>query len=307
MNKPILVIMAAGMGSRFGGLKQIEPVSDKGDIILDFSLYDARLAGFEKAIFIIKKENEQDFRNLIDNKAGKYMEVEYVYQELNDLPSGYLMPTNREKPWGTAHAVLSARNAANNSPIAVINADDYYGPEAFKNIYDFLLSAVDNEKYQYCMVGYQIENTLTENGHVSRGVCQTSEDGKLTKITERTKIQWQGEKIVYTENDGNTWEELPPGTIVSMNFWGFTPSMMKEMEARFPAFLDNALSENPTKGEFFLPGVVDELIQEDKAEVKVLKSTDRWYGVTYKEDKESVVSAIKSMKENGIYPEILWK
>ncbi|MCI8349222.1 MAG: nucleotidyltransferase [Firmicutes bacterium] len=307
MNKPILVIMAAGMGSRFGGLKQIEPVSDKGDIILDFSLYDARLAGFEKAIFIIKKENEQDFRNLIDNKAGKYMEVEYVYQELNDLPSGYLMPTNREKPWGTAHAVLSARNAANNSPIAVINADDYYGPEAFKNIYDFLLSAVDNEKYQYCMVGYQIENTLTENGHVSRGVCQTSEDGKLTKITERTKIQWKGKKIVYTENDGNTWEELPPGTIVSMNFWGFTPSMMKEMEARFPAFLDNALSENPTKGEFFLPGVVDELIQEDKAEVKVLKSTDRWYGVTYKEDKESVVSAIKSMKENGLYPEILWK
>ena len=307
MNKPILVIMAAGMGSRFGGLKQIEPVSDKGDIILDFSLYDARLAGFEKAIFIIKKENEQDFRNLIDNNAGKYMEVEYVYQELNDLPSGYLMPTNREKPWGTAHAVLSARNAANNSPIAVINADDYYGPEAFKNIYDFLLSAVDNEKYQYCMVGYQIENTLTENGHVSRGVCQTSEDGKLTKITERTKIQWKGKKIVYTENDGNTWEELPPGTIVSMNFWGFTPSMMKEMEARFPAFLDNALSENPTKGEFFLPGVVDELIQEDKAAVKVLKSTDRWYGVTYKEDKESVVSAIKSMKENGIYPEILWK
>ncbi len=307
MNKPILVIMAAGMGSRFGGLKQIEPVSDKGDIILDFSLYDARLAGFEKAIFIIKKENEQDFRNLIDNKAGKYMEVEYVYQELNDLPSGYLMPTNREKPWGTAHAVLSARNAANNSPIAVINADDYYGPEAFKNIYDFLLSAVDNEKYQYCMVGYQIENTLTENGHVSRGVCQTSEDGKLTKITERTKIQWKGKKIVYTENDGNTWEELPPGTIVSMNFWGFTPSMMKEMEARFPAFLDNALSENPIKGEFFLPGVVDELIQEDKAAVKVLKSTDRWYGVTYKEDKESVVSAIKSMKENGLYPEILWK
>lgn len=307
MNKPILVIMAAGMGSRFGGLKQIEPVSDKGDIILDFSLYDARLAGFEKAIFIIKKENEQDFRNLIDNKAGKYMEVEYVYQELNDLPSGYLVPANREKPWGTAHAVLSARNAANNSPIAVINADDYYGPEAFKNIYDFLLSAVDNEKYQYCMVGYQIENTLTENGHVSRGVCQTSEDGKLTKITERTKIQWKGKKIVYTENDGNTWEELPPGTIVSMNFWGFTPSMMKEMEARFPAFLDNALSENPTKGEFFLPGVVDELIQEDKAAVKVLKSTDRWYGVTYKEDKESVVSAIKSMKENGIYPEILWK
>ena len=157
------------------------------------------------------------------------------------------------------------------------------------------------------MVGYQIENTLTENGHVSRGVCQTSEDGKLTKITERTKIQWKGKKIVYTENDGNTWEELPPGTIVSMNFWGFTPSMMKEMEARFPAFLDNALSENPTKGEFFLPGVVDELIQEDKAAVKVLKSTDRWYGVTYKEDKESVVSAIKSMKENGIYPEILWK
>lgn len=306
MNKPILVIMAAGMGSRFGGLKQIEPVSKEGEIILDFSLYDAVAAGFEKVIFIIKRENEEAFRALIDNKAGKHIEVEYAYQELDDLPEGYSVPEGRVKPWGTAHAVLAARKLAD-GPIAVINADDYYGPGAFMSIYDFLLNAHDDERYQYCMVGYRIENTLTENGYVSRGVCETSDSGLLTKITERTRIQWQDDKIVFTEDDGETWQELSRGTIVSMNFWGFTPSMMAEMEARFPAFLDKAAKENPLKGEYFLPGVVDTLIRQDKAEVKVLESGDRWYGVTYKEDKESVVAAIQSMKDKGIYPEILWK
>lgn len=304
--EPILVIMAAGMGSRFGGLKQIEPISDKGEIILDFSLYDAFMAGFKKAIFVIKRENEEDFRKLIDNGAAKYMKVDYAFQQLNDLPDGYSVPEGREKPWGTAHAVMAARHLAD-GPIAVINADDYYGPGAFQTIYDFLEGACDGEKYSYCMVGYDIENTLTENGFVSRGVCKTSEQGFLTEITERTKIQWKDGEIVYTEDDGKTWKNLAKGTTVSMNFWGFTPSMMKEMEAGFPAALDKILAENPLKGEYFLPGVVDRLLREGKAEVKVLKSRDRWYGVTYKEDKESVVSALQSMKDKGEYPDKLWK
>ena len=304
--EPILVIMAAGMGSRFGGLKQIEPISDKGEIILDFSLYDAFMAGFKKAIFVIKRENEEDFRKLIDNGAAKYMKVDYAFQQLNDLPDGYSVPEGREKPWGTAHAVMAARHLTD-GPIAVINADDYYGPGAFQTIYDFLEGACDGEKYSYCMVGYDIENTLTENGFVSRGVCKTSEQGFLTEITERTKIQWKDGEIVYTEDDGKTWKNLPKGTTVSMNFWGFTSSMMKEMEAGFPAALDKILAENPLKGEYFLPGVVDRLLREGKAEVKVLKSRDRWYGVTYKEDKESVVSALQSMKDKGEYPDKLWK
>lgn len=304
--EPILVIMAAGMGSRFGGLKQIEPISDKGETILDFSLYDAFMAGFKKAIFVIKREKEEDFRKLIDNGAAKYMEVDYAFQQLNDLPDGYSVPEGREKPWGTAHAVMAARHLAD-GPIAVINADDYYGPGAFQTIYDFLEGACDGEKYSYCMVGYDIENTLTENGFVSRGVCKTSEQGFLTEITERTKIQWKDGEIVYTEDDGKTWKNLAKGTTVSMNFWGFTPSMMKEMEAGFPAALDKILAENPLKGEYFLPGVVDRLLREGKAEVKVLKSRDRWYGVTYKEDKESVVSALQSMKDKGEYPDKLWK
>ena len=306
MKKPTLVIMAAGMGSRFGGVKQIEPISDKGEIILDFSLYDAVMAGFKKAIFIIKKENEEAFRALVDDRAGKYIGVEYAFQCLDDLPEGYFVPEGREKPWGTAHAVLAARRLAD-GPIAVINADDYYGPGAFQSIYQFLETACDSDKYDFCMAGYNIENTLTENGYVSRGVCQTSEEGLLREITERTKIQWQGDKIVYTEDEGATWQELPRGTVVSMNFWGFTQSMMKEMEERFPAFLDNALKENPMKGEYFLPGVVDQLIKEGKARVKVLSSQARWYGVTYREDKDSVVSALQSMKDKGEYPDVLWK
>lgn len=305
MEKPVLVIMAAGMGSRFGGLKQIEPIGSNGEIILDFSLYDALMAGFKKVIFIIKRENEEAFRSLVDDRAGKFMEIEYAFQELDDLPSGYCVPDGREKPWGTAHAVMAARKLVN-GPIAVINADDYYGPGAFQSIYAFLEQAKDNSKYNFCMVGYQLENTLTENGYVSRGVCQASEKDMLSEITERTKIQWQDDKIVYTSDEGESWQELPRGTIVSMNFWGFTPSMMKEMESRFPEFLDNAMAENPLKGEYFLPGVVDQLIQENKAEVKVLKSLDRWYGVTYKEDKQGVVDALQSMKDKGEYPEILW-
>lgn len=313
MKKPVLVVMAAGMGSRFGGLKQITPVTDKGEIILDFSLYDAMMAGFDKAIFIIKKENEAAFRDLLSERAGKYMDIQYVFQELTDLPEGYSVPSGRGKPWGTAHAVLSARKAVD-GPMAVINADDYYGPGAFQSIYGFLENAADDGKYHYCMVGYRIENTLTENGYVSRGVCETSQDGNLSSITERTKIRWsdgldgiESGKIVYTEDDGATWNELAKGTIVSMNFWGFTPSMMKEMENGFPAFLDKAMAENPLKGEYFLPGVVDRLISENKADVRVLSSMDRWYGVTYKEDLDAVKAALQSMKDKGEYPDVLWK
>ncbi len=306
MNKPVLVIMAAGMGSRYGGLKQIDPVSDQGEIILDFSLYDAMMAGFEEAIFIIKKENEVDFRALIDERAGKHMKVKYAFQELSDLPQGYGVPEGRVKPWGTCHAVLSARKLID-GPFAVINADDYYGPGAFQSIYDYLEKASDDELYRYCMVGYEVQNTLTENGHVARGVCSVGTDETLQDIVERTKIMRREEGIAFTEDDGTTWTPLSEGTVVSMNFWGFTRSFVSEMEARFPAFLDKALAENPLKSEYFLPGVVDQLIKEHKASVKVLKSRDKWYGVTYKEDKPGVVDALQAMKDKGIYPEKLWK
>lgn len=306
MDKPTLIIMAAGMGSRYGGLKQIDPVSDKGEIILDFSLYDAMMAGFEKVVFVIKKENEEDFRALIDERAGKHLQVEYVYQQTDDLPEGYELPEGRVKPWGTGHAVMSARHVIN-GPFAVINADDYYGPAGFNTIYEYLETAQDTDKYNYCMVAFELEKTVTENGHVARGVCEVDENGLLTDITERTRIEQFDDGIAFTEDDGKTWNYLEAGTPVSMNFWGFTKSFMEEMEGRFPAFLDWALANNPMKGEYFLPGVVDQLIKADKATVKVLKSKDKWYGVTYKEDKQSVVDALQSMKDKGLYPEKLWK
>ena len=306
MNEPVLIIMAAGMGSRFGGLKQIEPVGSGGEILLDFSLYDAMMAGFKKAIFVIKRENEEDFRNLIDARAGKYMEVRYAYQELDDIPKGFAVPEGRVKPWGTGHAVLAARKLTD-GPAAVINADDYYGSGAFQSIYDFLEKAEDDEKYHYCMVGYKLENTLTENGYVSRGICRLSENSMLTGITERTKIQRQNGKIVYIEQKDGSIHELAEGTTVSMNFWGFTPSIMAEAEQRFQAFLERAEREDPLRSEYFLPSVVDQLIQEEKADVKVLRSMDRWYGVTYKEDKEEVAAALQSMKDKGEYPDKLWR
>lgn len=305
MNKPVLVIMAAGMGSRFGGLKQIEPVSGKDEIILDFSLYDAIRAGFEKAILIIKKENEADFRALVDDKAGCHININYAFQDIGDIPKAFKVPEGRAKPWGTAHAVLAARNLID-GPFAVINADDYYGAEAFKLIYDYLLEASDNEKYDFTMAGYLIENTLTENGHVSRGVCKEDSAGYLTNIDERTKIMWRGDKIAFTEDDGENWTEVAKGTTVSMNFWGFTMSMMRELQERLPAFLEEAIRENPMKGEFLLPHVCDALIKEGKAQVKVLRTSDRWHGVTYREDKEGVVEALRKLKDDGAYPQELW-
>lgn len=305
MNEPVLVVMAAGMGSRYGGLKQMEPVGSAGELIIDFSLYDAMMAGFKKALFIIKKEMEEDFRALIDDKAGRFIEVDYAFQDINDLPSGYSVPEGRVKPWGTSHAILSCRDKLK-GPFAAINADDYYGAGAFHSMYEFLESAKDGEKYNYSMIGYRLENTLTEHGHVARGVCETVADGYLKEIKERLKIMWRDGKIQYTENDQD-WITVPEGTTVSMNFWGFTPSFMKEIEERFPGFLDKALKENPMKGEFLLPLTVDQLLKENKATVKILPSPDRWVGVTYKEDRESVVDALQSYKDKGLYPEKLWK
>lgn len=304
MKEPVLIVMAAGMGSRYGGLKQMDPVGSAGELIIDFSLYDAVMAGFKKVIFIIKKEMEEDFRALIDNRAGRFIEVDYAFQDLSDLPTGYSVPEGRVKPWGTSHAVLSCRGKVS-GPFAVINADDYYGSGAFHSMYEFLEKAEDGDQYCYSMIGYQLENTLTEHGHVARGVCETTGDGYLKGITERTKIMWRNGEIQFTENEED-WESVAPGTTVSMNFWGFTPSMMKEIEARFPAFLDKALAENPLKGEFLLPLTVDQLLKDNKATIKILPSKDRWFGVTYKEDRESVVNALQSMKDKGLYPEKLW-
>lgn len=300
MKKPVLVIMAAGMGSRYGGLKQIDPVDDQGHIIMDFSIHDAKKAGFEKVIFIIKKENEADFKEKIGDRVAKKMKVAYAYQELTNLPDGIQVPEGREKPWGTGHAVLSAANKIG-GPFAVINADDYYGSKAFSLIYKYLTSHEDNGTYRYAMVGYHLENTLTENGHVARGVCETDESCYLTGIQERTRIEKRGDGAAYTEDDGETWTELAKDTTVSMNLWGFTEGFLIELRRRFPKFLEKTLKENPLKGEYFLPSVVGELLAERAATVKVLKSPDKWYGVTYKEDKPVVVEAIRKLKEKGLY------
>ena len=301
MKKPVLVIMAAGMGSRYGGLKQIDPVDEQGHIIMDFSIFDAKRAGFEKVVFIIKKENEEDFREVI----GKRMEVAYVFQDLHNLPEGFSVPEGRVKPWGTAHAVLSAIDEID-GPFAVINADDYYGRHAFQTIYDYLSTHEDDDKYRYTMVGYELQNTVTDNGHVARGICQVSADGKLEGIQERTRIEKREGKIAFTEDDGETWTYVPGKTLVSMNMWGFTRSILEEIQKGFPAFLEKGLAENPMKCEYFLPTVVDNLEKAGRAEVSVLSSKDKWFGVTYKEDKPVVVEAIRKMKEDGLYPEKLW-
>lgn len=304
--KPVLVIMAAGMGSRYGGLKQIDPIDEFGNIIIDFSIFDAKEAGFEKVLFIIKKSIEAEFKSHIGNRISKQIEVEYVYQELDKLPAGFSVPAGRVKPWGTAHAVLCCSQLIDGS-FAVINADDYYGKEAFRMIYDQLMKSEDQERYQYTMIGYQLYNTLTENGHVARGVCSVDESGHLKDIHERTRIEKHGDVAEYTEDDGASWTRLEEDTIVSMNMWGFTKSIIGELEKRFSAFLKENLPVNPLKCEYFLPNVVDELLKAGKAEVTVRKSVDRWYGVTYKEDKAVVVNAIRELKDRGLYPRKLWE
>ena len=301
MKNPELVIMAAGMGSRYGGLKQIDKVDAEGHIIIDFSIYDALKAGFRDVTFIIKKEIERDFREVMDaHLAGKNINVKYVYQELDKLPEGYSVPEGRRKPWGTAHALLCCLGTVD-APFAVINADDYYGANAFKKIYDFLKNTSDEGKSHFAMVGYRIKNTVTEQGTVSRGVCQSDGDGMLLEIVERTKIGTRDGKIYYTE-DGEDYN-LDPETLVSMNLWGFTPAYLEECRKRFPKFLEENLPKNPEKCEFFLPTVVSELISEGKCDVKVLDNSDKWYGVTYKEDKDTVVEAFRALKAAGVYPD----
>ena len=301
--KPVLVVMAAGMGSRYGGLKQIDPVGSQGEAILDYSVYDAHQAGFETVVIIIKEAIKNDFMETVGARLKKApVEIRYAYQELDRLPEGYSIPEGRTKPFGTGHAVLCAKEAIDGAPFAVINADDYYGKAAFQHIYDRLSSNTD--PYGYCMVGYELSKTVTENGSVARGICSTDENGNLTQVVERTKIVQFEDGIRY--EDGEAWVDVADDTIVSMNMWGFMPSFLEEITNRFHTFLETTLVENPLKGEYFLPLPVSQLIEEGKASVKVLTSPDRWYGVTYAADKPVVMAALKNMQEQGLYPDGLW-
>ena len=305
MNDPILVIMAAGMGSRYGGLKQIDPVDEQGNKILDFSIYDALRAGFKRAVFIIKKENVALFRECIGDAVSKHMKVDYVFQDIKDVPEWFEIPDERQKPWGTAHAIYSCRNVID-APFAVINADDYYGVEAFQVLYDYLVSHQDDDKYRYAMVGYRLGNTLTENGSVSRGVCETNEEGFLVEINERTKIIKTENGAAYSEDDGETYTDISVDTPVSMNLWGFYPSIIGELKIALDKFFKEKVEKNPLKAECYIPIEVDNLLKADKATVKVLSSKDKWFGVTYKEDKPFVTASIQALKDAGVYPTNLW-
>lgn len=303
-NAPVLVVLAAGMGSRYGGLKQIDPVGSHGEAILDYSIFDAYEAGFRTAVILIKEAIREDFMATVGKRLAKSpMEIRYAYQELSKLPEGYAVPEGRVKPFGTGHAVICAGEEVGDAPFAVINADDYYGKAAFKTIFEFLSGSHD--PYGYCMVGYRLDKTVTENGSVARGVCATDETGNLLGITERTRIEKYDGGIHFTE-DGQNWQDLAPDTIVSMNLMGFQPSFLQEAKSRFPAFLDKALKENPLKGEYFLPSIVQQLLSEGKATMKVLTSPDQWYGVTYAADKPVVVKALADMAKEGLYPQPLF-
>lgn len=301
-HEPTLVIMAAGMGSRFGGLKQMTPVDEEGHFIIDFSLYDAYQAGFRRVAFIIKREIEQTFRETIGARMEKFFHVDYVYQELDRLPEGFAVPEGRKKPWGTAHAVACCRGVVE-GPFAVINSDDFYGRGAYEAIYRFLTE--NKAPHHYAMLGYQLRNTVTEFGSVARGVCHV-QDGMLLDITERTKIFKRGQDAAYTE-DGETFVPLSGDSLVSMNFWGFTPEILDEIWDAFPAFLAENLPLNPEKCEFYLPTFVGSRLAEGKVRVRVLPCMETWHGVTYKEDLDSVKSAIGQLKREGKYPARLWE
>ncbi len=300
MREPTLVILAAGMGSRFGGLKQIMAVDDFGHAIIDFSLYDAYRAGFRKVAFIIKHEIEADFKAAVGRRMEKYFDVKYVYQQLDLLPEGYSVPEGRVKPWGTGHAVLCCRGIVD-GPFAVINADDFYGRAAYEAMYDFL--SKERPGTEHAMVAYQLRNTVTETGYVARGICQV-ENGLLTDVVERTHIEKHGEVISFTE-DGESYTPLPADVPVSMNCWAFSNSMLDELYKRFPAWLDANLSVNPTKCEYFLPFVTNAMIKDGEGTVAVLPCHEQWYGMTYKEDFPTVVNAIKALRDEGVYPEKL--
>lgn len=297
MANPVLVVMAAGMGSRYGGLKQIDPVGPNGQIIMHYSIYDAWKAGFRRVVFIIKEELLDAFRERIGNAAEKLMQVDYVFQSPDKLPEGCTMPEGRTKPLGTGHAIYCVRGVVS-EPFAVINADDFYGAQAFQCLYDYLKDAQDDDKYRYCMVGYRVENTLTENGTVSRGICEADENGYLADIVERTAISRDANGVISDPEAG----EIAEGTLVSMNMWGFTPSFLDELETGLRTFMTDELPKNPAKGEYYLPFAVDHLIQNGQATAKVLQTSAQWYGVTYKEDKPVVVDALRHMTEAGLYP-----
>lgn len=305
MKEPILVIMAAGMGSRYGGLKQMDPLGPNGEVILDYSVFDARRAGFKRVIFLIKHEIEADFKRLVGDRISRQIETRYAYQQLDKLPEGFQAPEERVKPWGTGHAVLCCRELID-APFAVINADDYYGVDCFKLAYDALCSLRDDERYQCIMVGYQLRNTLTDSGYVSRGICEVSEDGCLRDIVERTHIIKSVDGPLYTE-DGETYHRLPEDALASMNMFGFTPGILPAMAEDFRTFLTETAPGNPLKAEFYLPGTVGHQLKEGRAVMRVLPSPDKWYGVTYQEDRPVVRASLARMAEEGLYPTPLWQ
>lgn len=297
--KPVLAVMAAGMGSRYGGLKQIEPVGPGGAAILDYSLYDARRAGFETVVFIIKHEIEADFKATVGARVQRSgLEIRYAYQQLDALPEGFTVPAGRQKPWGTAHAVWTAKEAIGGAPFAVINADDYYGPAGYKLVYDHLAAGGG----EWAMVGFLLGNTVSAHGAVSRGVCVTDETQHLVSVTERTRIETYADGIHYTEDGGETWQDLAADTVVSMNLWGFGPDYLADVEAGMAAFLRKGLAENPLKCEYYLPGVVTQALKAGTARVKVLTSPDKWYGITYREDKPELEAALAALHAKGVYP-----
>ena len=301
--KPTLIIMAAGMGSRFGGNKQIAPVDDAGHIIIDFSIYDAIRAGFGKVVCVIKPEMEADFRRAIGDNIARHVELKYAHQVLDAIPAGFTVPEGRTKPWGTGHATVCALKEVD-GPFAVINADDFYGRDAFAAAARFLLE--EGDPNEHAMVGYNIENTLTENGSVSRGVCQGDASGYLTDITERTTIEPREGGAAFTEDGGATWTFIPAGTPVSMNLWAFREGVVPAFGRLFEDFLRNTVPGNPAKAEFYLPNVPKTLIAEGRGRVRLLNTSERWYGMTYREDAEKVRTAIAGMKAKGLYPEKLW-
>ena len=302
--KPTLVIMAAGMGSRFGGLKQLTPVGPSGQKIIDYSIYDAVLSGFGKVVFVIKHAIEKDFKELVGDRVAGVMPVEYVYQELDRLPEGYEVPEGREKPFGTGHAILCCRDVVN-EPFMVINADDFYGRETYRILADFLAKPQTGDKMQFAMAGYILENTLTENGYVSRGICSTDENGRLTDLVERTRIELVDGIAQFSEDGGQTYEPLPAGCAVSMNAWAFPAAMLDHLEDLFCEFLDTTVKENPLKAEFYLPFAVNAMMADGKAETTVLRTSEKWYGMTYAEDKDDVMNAIAAKTANGEYPAVM--
>ncbi len=305
MNRAALVIMAAGIGSRFGGgIKQLAPVGPNGEIIMDYSIYDAIEAGFDKVVFVIRKDLEKDFKEVIGNRIEKQVEVAYAYQEVSDIPEKYREKfTERSKPWGTGQAILCCKDVVD-SPFLVINADDYYGKDAFKEAYSYLTSVEDTGKMQICMVSFVLKNTLSDNGGVTRGICKVDETGMLAGITETHNIEKDGDRAVVRSDDGI--KELDPESPVSMNMWGLTPEFINILDSGFDSFLEET-SRDDLKAEYLLPTIIGDLLQEGKLDVRVLKSHDQWFGVTYKEDREAVTDALRKLIADGVYPSVLYR